>query len=216
MKHILLTQLDDEIHQMIETLDKFQALTLAGLSISRLWYPFEKWATQNKISKFIEWGNICVDILWEQILIGQLLGSKSDFEKYYKSLEKIDGKIEQLEDKGIIFDGSIAFPLIEALDSALCCFFDPKLLPGLQRNSFWPDIVAIVGQGSEYIYDVIFTNSDEINENDLISTVKADLRWAEEHHRIAEDVTFLKSHQQDKPAILKRKEDYMRLDIFLQ
>jgi len=216
MKHALLTQLDDEIHQMIETLDKFQALTLAGLSISRLWYPFEKWATQNKISKFIEWGSICVDILWEQIFTGQLLGSKSDFEKYFKSLEKIDGKIEQLEDKGIIFDGSIAFPLVEALNSALCCFFDPKLLPGLQRDSFWPDIVAIVGQGSEYIYDVIFTNSDEINESDLISSVKADLRWAEEHQRIAEDVTFLKSHQQNKPAILKRKEDYMRLDIFLQ
>jgi len=214
MKHILLTQLDDEIYQEIKTLDKFQALTLAGLSISRLWYPFEKWATQNKISKFIEWGNICVEILWEQILTGQLSGPESDFEKYYKSLEKIDGKIEQLEDKGIIFDGSIAFPLIEALDSALCCFFDPKLLPGLQRNSFWPDIVAIVGQGLEYIYDVIFTNSDEISEDDLISTVKSDPRWTAEHHRIAEDISFLKSHQQDKPAILKRKEDYMRLEIF--
>ncbi len=83
MKHILLTQLDSEIHQMIEGLEKFQALVLAGLSVSRLWYPYEKWAVQNKIPKFIEWGNMSVDILWKQIARGQLWGSKSDFEKYY-------------------------------------------------------------------------------------------------------------------------------------
>lgn len=214
MKHILLAQLDDEIYQMIKELDKFQGLTLAALSISRLWYPFEKWASQNKIPKLIEWGHICVDILWEQIFLGQLLGSKSDFERYYKNSEKIDSKLEQLEDKDIIVEGSIAFPLIEVLDSALCCFFDPKLLPGLQRDSFWSDIVTIVGQGAEYIYDDIFTNAGEISEDNLISMVKADLRWTAEYHRIAEDISFLKSCHIDKPAILKRKEDYMHLEIF--
>ncbi len=216
MKHILLTQLDSEIHQMMEGLEKFQALVLAGLSVSRLWYPYEKWSARKKIPKFIEWGNMSIDILWKQIALGQVWGSRSDFEKYYNCLEKIDRKIEQLEDKGIVVEGSSAYPLIEALNSALCCFFDPKLLPGLQRDSFWADIVAIVGQGSEYIYDDIFTNADEISESDLITMVNADSRWIAERGRVAEDISFLKSHHHDKSAIMKRKEGYVRLDIFVQ
>ena len=90
MKHTLLARLDSKISSIISELEQVQALTLAGLSISRLWAPFEKWALENKASKLIEWGAVCFNTLWDQI----------------------------------------------NLDFALCCFYDPKLLPGLQRPSF--------------------------------------------------------------------------------
>ena len=54
MKHTLLTQLDSKISSIASELDQVQALTLAGLSISRLWTPFEKWALENKAPKLIE------------------------------------------------------------------------------------------------------------------------------------------------------------------
>ncbi len=58
MKHILLEQLDSEINAMIAELKQDQALTLAGLSISRLWSPFERWALENKAPKLTEWGKV--------------------------------------------------------------------------------------------------------------------------------------------------------------
>ena len=212
MKHILLEQLDSEINAMIAELKQEQALTLAGLSISHLWSPFERWALENKAPKLTEWGKVCINILWEQIIREQLYGQ--DFEKYYHCLDRIDGKIERLYDKEIVVDGSIAYPLLEAFNSALCCFFDPKLLPGLQKPSFLPDIVAIVGQGAEYIYDNVFDNAGDINENDLIVLVKSNPRWIAECQRIKEDVAFLKAHFEDKATLLKQKEKYMQMDIF--
>lgn len=212
MKHVLLEQLDREIDAMLNGLEKIQALTLAGLSISRLWSPFEKWALELKAPKLIDWGETCLSLLWEQIILGQLHGQ--DFEKYYRCLDKIDGKIERLDDKGIVVEGSTAYPLLEAFDAALCCFFDPKLLPGLQRPSFWSDITAIVGQGAEYIYDSIFSDVGDIDENDLIVLIEREPRWIAERQRIKEDISFLKTYSEDKAAILEQKEAYMRIDIF--
>ncbi len=215
MKHILLTRLDSEIRQLTEGLEKPQALTLAGLSICRLWHPFEKWALQNKMPKLAEWGTVCVDTLWGQIALGRIFGLEADFERYYKALDQMDGKLERLEEKGVAVEGSAAYPLVEALDSALCCFFDPKLLPGLQRHMFWTDIIAIVGQGLEYIYDDIFSNAGEISEDDLISLVTSDPRWTAERRRIEDDISFFKEDPQDQLTVLKRKEDYLHLDIFM-
>ncbi len=93
-------------------------------------------------------------------------------------------------------------------------FFDPKLLPGLQKHSFLSDIVAIVGQGAEYIYDNVFDNAGDINENDLIVLVKSNPRWIAECQRIKEDVAFLMAHFEDKATLLKQKEKYMQMDIF--
>ena len=53
MKHTLLTRLDSKISLIASELDQVQALTLAGLSMSRLWTPFEKWALENKAPKLI-------------------------------------------------------------------------------------------------------------------------------------------------------------------
>ena len=128
--------------------------------MSRLWTPFEKWALENKAPKLIEWGMACFNTLWDQINLEQLYGQ--EFDKYYRYLDKIDGKIERLVDEEIEVEGSIAYPLLEVFSSALCCFYDPKLLPGLQRSSFWSDITVIVGQGAEYIYDTIFSDAGEI------------------------------------------------------
>ena len=89
MKHTLLTQLDSKISSIASELDQVQALTLAGLSISRLWTPFEKWALENKAPKLIEWGKVCFNTLWDQISLEQLFGR--DFDKYYRYLDKIDG-----------------------------------------------------------------------------------------------------------------------------
>lgn len=212
MKHTLLTQLDSKISSIASELDQVQALTLAGLSISRLWTPFEKWALENKAPKLIEWGKVCFNTLWDQISLEQLFGR--DFDKYYRYLDKIDGKIERLADKEIEVEGSIAYPLLEVFDAALCCFYDPKLLPGLQRSSFWSDITAIVGQGAEYIYDIIFSDAGNISESELIVLVEADLRWEAECQRIKDDVAFLKNHFKDKTAIGELKEKYIRMDIF--
>ena len=134
--------------------------------------------------------------------------------KYYRCLDKIDGRLERLYDQEIAVEESPAYPLLEALNSALCCFFDPKLLPGLQRDSFWPDITAIAGQGAEYIYDVIFSDAGTISEHDLIALVESDPRWIAERRRIKEDAAFLKAHFKDKTAVLHQKEAYMQLDIF--
>lgn len=169
MKHTLLARLDSKISSIISELEQVQALTLAGLSISRLWAPFEKWALENKAPKLIEWGAVCFNTLWDQI----------------------------------------------NLDFALCCFYDPKLLPGLQRPSFWSDITAIVGQGTEYIYDTIFSDAGSINESDLIILVEADPRWRAECQRIKDDVAFLKTHFKDKTAVLELKEKYIQIDIFV-
>ncbi|MCI8398467.1 MAG: hypothetical protein HFF90_03595 [Oscillibacter sp.] len=212
MKHILLERLDSELSAVIDGLERAQALALAGLSISRLWSPFEKWAAENRAPKLAEWGRICVNTLWEQIVQEELYGR--DFEKYYRCLDKIDGRLERLYDQEIAVEESPAYPLLEALNSALCCFFDPKLLPGLQRDSFWPDITAIAGQGAEYIYDVIFSDAGTISEHDLIALVESDPRWIAERRRIKEDAAFLKAHFKDKTAVLHQKEAYMQLDIF--
>lgn len=212
MKHTLLARLDSKISSIISELEQVQALTLAGLSISRLWAPFEKWALENKAPKLIEWGAVCFNTLWDQINLEQLYGQ--DFDKYYRYLDKIDGKIERLVDKEIEVEGSIAYPLLEVFDFALCCFYDPKLLPGLQRPSFWSDITAIVGQGAEYIYDTIFSDAGNINESDLIILVEADPRWRAECQRIKDDVAFLKTHFKDKAAVLELKGKYIQMDIF--
>ena len=122
------------------------------------------------------------------------------------SSEQVDEEIE--------VEGSIAYPLLEVFSSALCCFYDPKLLPGLQRSSFWSDITVIVGQGAEYIYDTIFSDAGNTNESELIILVEADSRWEAECQRIKDDVAFLKTHFKDKIAIGELKEKYMRMDIF--
>ena len=96
MKHTLLTRLDSKISLIASELDQVQALTLAGLSMSRLWTPFEKWALENKAPKLIEWGMACFNTLWDQINLEQLYGQ--EFDKYYRYLDKIDGKIERLVD----------------------------------------------------------------------------------------------------------------------
>ena len=212
MKHTLLTRLDSKISLIASELDQVQALTLAGLSMSRLWTPFEKRALENKAPKLIEWGMACFNTLWDQINLEQLYGQ--EFDKYYRYLDKIDGKIERLVDEEIEVEGSIAYPLLEVFSSALCCFYDPKLLPGLQRSSFWSDITVIVGQGAEYIYDTIFSDAGNTNESELIILVEADSRWEAECQRIKDDVAFLKTHFKDKIAIGELKEKYMRMDIF--
>lgn len=214
MKHILLEKLDSKISETVKGLDKLQALAMAGLGISRLWMPFKQWALENKAAKLAEWGKICVDILWEQISLEQLYGQ--NFEKYYKYLDKIDGKIEQLADKEIVIEESIAYPLLEALENALCCFFDPKLLPGLQKLSFHTDITAIVGQGAEYIYDDIFSAAGNISENGLMILVEQEPRWLAECCRISADADFLKTYPKNMAAVLKRKEQYMQINIFAQ
>ena len=160
----------------------------------------------------IEWGMACFNTLWDQINLEQLYGQ--EFDKYYRYLDKIDGKTERLVDEGIEVEGSIAYPLLEVFSSALCCFYDPKLLPGLQRSSFWSDITVIVGQGAEYIYDTIFSDAGNTNESELIILVEADSRWEAECQRIKDDVAFLKTHFKDKIAIGELKEKYMRMDIF--
>ena len=87
MKHTLLTRLDSKISLIASELDQVQALTLAGLSMSRLWTPFEKWALENKAPKLIEWGMACFNTLWDQINLEQLYGQ--EFDKYYRYLDKI-------------------------------------------------------------------------------------------------------------------------------
>lgn len=212
MKHILLNQLDSEIHAIIDGLKQEQALTLAGLSISRLWIPFEKWAIENKAPKLIEWGETCFNTLWDQINLEKLYGQ--GFEKYHKCLNRINAKMDWLEDKEIVIEGNPANPFLDSLGSALCCFFDPKLLPGLRRTSFGARITTIVEQGAEYIYDNVLDNAGNINENDLIVLVESDPRWMAECQRIKGDVAFLKAHFEDKATILKQREIYMQMNIF--
>lgn len=212
MKHILLEQLDEGLNQQIETLDNCQALALAGLSISRLWYPFEKWSLQHQAPRLAQWAKQCMDILWEQIILEQTYGL--NFAGYDKNLDKIDRKLERLEDNDISVDGSSASPLLDAFACALCCFYDPKFLPGLNPISFERDITAIVGQGAEYIYDVLFSNSDKEDEEDIITLVSQSPAWQGELLRIKEDIALVKSFPQNKQDVLRQREAYELLDIF--
>lgn len=207
-----LVQLNDDILSMIEPLEKAQALALAGLSISRLWYPYKIWATQNKVPKLVEYGEKCLDILWKQIADEQIYGA--DFETFYRYSDKIQDKIYRLEDRNIIADGSIAWPFLETLDTALCCFYDPKLLPGLQGTDFKQDIVAIVGQAAEYIYDCIYSNLGEISENELRSLVYQNQVWQDEYKRIYDDIALAKLFPQNKQAVFICQEKYRQLHIF--
>lgn len=215
MKHLMLEELYHHLCVLIEPLERIQGLALAGLSISRLWYPFQKWAVQNKAPKMGEWGKTCEELLWKQILEEQVYGS--EFELYDKCSEKIQRKIGALEDRDISVEGSAAWPFLEVLDSALCCFYDPKLLPGLQgwrKPSFYEDVAAVVGQGAEFIYDCIFSNADVVTEQELISLVNENPVWQRELGRIEEDIACVKSFPGNRQAILERRDTYQRLDIF--
>ena len=212
MKDSLLFKLNNDIHSMIEVLEEIQSLALAGLSISRLWYPYTQWATLNRATKLVEYGEQCLDILWQQIIDEQIYGS--EFNKFYRNSERIQDKISALEDKDIVADGSSAWPFLETLDSALCCFYDPKLLPGLQGSSFEDDIVAIVGQAAEYIYDCVFSDAQYISEEQVESIVSTNILWQKELTTIREDVALVKSFPTNKTDVLKRRDSYKTLYIF--
>ena len=212
MRDPLLVQLNNDIYSMIRTLDRIQSLALAGLSISRLWTPYVQWAVQNKAPKLVDYGEKCLGLLWKQIFDEQIYGS--GFEEFYRYSEKIQDKINKLEDKDIIADGSIAWPFMESLDSALCCFYDPKLLPGLQRISFEQDIMVMVGQASSYLYDYILANTEYISEEQVISIVGTNTLWEKELTRIKEDVILVKSFPLNKGDVLKQRDSYITLNIF--
>ena len=212
MRDKLLVQLNDDILSMVKPLERIQALALAGLSISRLWYPYKTWAEQNRAPKLIEYGEKCLDILWKQIDNEQIYGF--DFEKFYRYSERIQDKVNRLEDKDIIADGSIAWPFLESLDSALCCFYDPKLLPGLQGIPFEQNIMVMVGQASSYLYYYIFADTEYISEEQVISIVATNTLWQKELDRIKEDVTLVKAFPQNKQEVLSRQEKYRELNIF--
>lgn len=212
MRDQLLVQLNNDILSMIAPLEKTQALALAGLSLSRLWYPYKVWAVQNKAPKLIEYGENCLDILWKQIADEQIYGA--DFETFYRYSDRIQDQVNRLEDRDIIAEGSTAWPFLEALDTALCCFYDPKLLPGLQGGNFKQDIMVIVGQAAEYIYDGIYSNLRELSENESRNIVQQDQEWQDEYKRIHDDVALVKLLPQNKREVLIRQETYRQLHTF--
>lgn len=183
-----------EIDNMFCSLSNEQAMTMAILSMERMWMPFKIGGIKFS-SKLVEYVNECMNLIWNRIICGEVL-----IGEYEKLGQQIDLINEVIGDEDSPYELQYSGFLLNAISSGTGWFFEIE-----DTDKCWDIPILTLDMIIGYIGDLLPDFTDDEIENH--TTVLAELK------RIAEDYQLVKDYPQNIEKILIIKEYYHNLMV---